>query len=478
MLTARSRYRLMQKAASPLFCLMFLQFLTGCAPSPSQLEQIVARGELRVATRNGPTSYFIDRDGATGIEYEMARRFARQLNVRLRVITARHPGEVIELVATGKADLAAAALPRRLVQDADLAAGRSYHWVTYQIVYRNGLRRPDSLDDVFPDRIHLARGSIPEALLEELQRRHPSLGWTVHEDKDVSTLLEMLEAGRIAYTVVQSNELAHVRQVRPEIRAALNLSEPEPLVWAVRDGEDRSLLHAVDRFMMRLEKGGTLGELLARFYGPVESFDYVESREFMARVESRLPLYRAAFERAADEFNIDWRLLAAMAYQESHWSPGARSPTGVRGLMMLTIPTAQRVGVRNRLDPLESVRGGALYLAELKQRLPERIREPDRTWMALAAYNVGLGHLEDARVLTQRQGRDPDRWAHVREHLPLLSNSNWYKTTKHGYARGYEPVKFVRRVRSFYAALVQITQPELPESQQLVEAAITDSPVL
>src|SRR5690606_1702397 len=207
--------------------------------------------------------------------------------------------------------------------------------------------------------------------LRRLQARHPALSWTVHDDKDTGMLLEMLEAGNIAYTIVPSNELAHVRQVRPEIRAALNLSEPEPLTWALRDdSSDRSLLRAVDSFMARLDKGGELGELLARFYGPVETFDYVESREFMERVADRLPEYRAAFELAADEFDIDWRLLAAVAYQESHWRPDARSPTGVRGLMMLTIPTARRVGVRNRLDAAQSLRGGARYLADLRRRLP------------------------------------------------------------------------------------------------------------
>lgn len=449
-----------------------------CAPSKSQLEQVMERGELRVVTRNGPTTYFIDRDGATGIEYEMAQRFAGELGVRLTVIVARSAGEVIGAVKSGIADIATAGLTRNVIEKTPLAAARNYHWVTHQVVYRNGGRVPESVDDIFPNQLHLIDGSIPAPFLEALRSQYPRLSWYIHKSKDSDDLLDMVEAGKIAYTVLPSNELAHARQIRPEIRAALNLTPPQPIAWAVKKSNDSSLLRAMDAFVESMEKSGELGKMLERFYGSVESFDYVDSREFVERLTERLPGYRGLFERVAAEFNLDWRLLAAISYQESHWQVDARSPTGVRGLMMLTTDTARRVGIRNRLDPEQSLRGGAIYLNELMKKIPQRITEPDRTWFALAAYNVGFGHLEDARILTQKQGADADHWQDVRERLPLLTHKSWYEQTRHGYARGHEPVRFVRRIRKYYSALVQLTQPESTRLQQIVEADPLKAPVL
>jgi membrane-bound lytic murein transglycosylase F len=152
---------------------------------------------------------------------------------------------------------------------------------------------------------------------------------------------------------------------------------------------------------------------------------------------------------------MDWHLLAAVAYQESHWNPKAKSPTGVRGLMMLTLSTAKEMNVENRLDAAQSLKGGAAYLLKLKARLPQRILDPDRTLFALAAYNVGFGHLEDARVLTVRAGKNPDHWEDVRAHLPLLSKKEFYSTVKYGYARGGEPVLYVDNIQ-YYKTYLQL----------------------
>src|SRR5690606_3661040 len=200
----------------------------------------------------------------------------------------------------------------------------------------------------------------------------------------------------------------------------------------------------------KIRHNGVLAQIIERHYGHTDRFDYVGTRIFMRHIEERLPAYRATFEEAGTLSGTDWRLLAAMGYQESHWDPDAVSPTGVRGIMMLTRNTARHVGIDDRLDPEKSILGGANYFSMVKEKVPERITEPDRTWFALAAYNVGFGHLEDARILTQGQGGNPDRWMDVRERLPLLSQKKWYRQTKYGYARGHEPVIYVENIRSYY----------------------------
>jgi membrane-bound lytic murein transglycosylase F len=177
--------------------------------------------------------------------------------------------------------------------------------------------------------------------------------------------------------------------------------------------------------------------------------DYLFSRNFLGHVQTRLPKYVDWFQEAATLHDVDWRLLAAMGYQESKWDPSAVSYTGVRGLMQLTEDTAALIRAGNRLDPRSSIFGGARYLASLIRKVPPRIPEPDRTWFAVAAYNVGFGHVEDARILAQQAGRNPDRWEDVREFLPLLAQERWYTRTQRGYARGWEPVAYVDNVQAY-----------------------------
>ena len=452
--------------------------LAACSPPRTRLDFIVERGELRIATRNGPTTYYLGRDGETGLEYELAKRYAGQLGVKLTVTVARNTSEILDLLRKDKVDIAAAGLSSADITSPQFAFGPGYQWITQQVVYRYGRKKPASLNDIFPDQLHLVDGAINEAALAKLKQEHPSLSFFVHKDRDSTDLLQLLESGDIAYTVVASNHFAFARQVDPEIRSAFTIGDPRPLTWVVNADDDRSLITSVNRYFQSVFESGDMAQLIDRFYGPIESFDYLDSKRFIDRVTKILPKYRPIFEATAATVGMDWRLLAALAYQESHWNAHARSPTGVRGLMMLTLDTAQHMGIKDRLDPQQSVEGGAEYLKSLRDRLPARIREPDRTWLALAAYNVGLGHLEDARILTERDGADPDSWADVRARLPRLSQSKWYKQTKFGYARGYEPVRFVSRIRRYLNVIVQITQPDMEPTEQLVDAAFIDSPVL
>jgi membrane-bound lytic murein transglycosylase F len=208
------------------------------------------------------------------------------------------------------------------------------------------------------------------------------------------------------------------------------------------------------KFFAKIQKNGRLEQLRERYYGHIEQLDYVGTRLYTRHVKQVLPEFRPLFQKAAKLYKLDWRLLAAIGYQESHWRPKAMSPTGVRGIMMLTQATAAEIGIEDRLDPEASIMGGAQYFRETLDRIPERIPRPDRIWLALAAYNVGFYHLDDARIITQMNGGDPDKWVDVKKNLPLLSQSKWYKKVEHGYARGNEPVNYVENIRIYYDLLV------------------------
>ena len=185
-----------------------------------------------------------------------------------------------------------------------------------------------------------------------------------------------------------------------------------------------------------------------------------EISTFLKHITTRLPNYREEFQRAEEKTGIPWILLASMSYQESKWNRHAKSPTGVRGLMMLTRSTAADMGIRNRLDPKKSIHGGARYLAHLHQRVPKDIRQSDRMFVALAAYNVGLGHIRDARILAKRLGKNGRKWEGLKKVLPLLAKKRFYKNLPHRYARGWEPVQYVKRIREYRKILDQVVKQE------------------
>jgi membrane-bound lytic murein transglycosylase F len=214
--------------------------------------------------------------------------------------------------------------------------------------------------------------------------------------------------------------------------------------------------------MLQASADGRLAGILRQFEAPDESLAEVDMFNFLQRARAHLPQLMDAFREAGAAYAIDWRLLAAVGYQESHWDPLASSSTGVRGIMMLTEQTAVQLGVADRLDPEQSIDGGSRYIARLRARLPGDIREPDRTWMALAAYNMGLGHLHDARKLADQKGLDPDSWPDVSSVLGLLSQEKWYRQTRHGYARGFEAKVFVESIQRYYQTLLWMDTHEHP----------------
>jgi membrane-bound lytic murein transglycosylase F len=290
--------------------------------------------------------------------------------------------------------------------------------------------------------------------LEALREDYPELSWREVEDAEALDLMEMVSRGEAPFALVNSNEFTANHSYYPKLRVGFNLIQEDELAWVFPAGDDnKRLQQRASIFLQRITEDGTLDLLKEQLYGHAWGANPVGSQTFTRRMKQRLPKYERLIREVATEYQVDWHLLAAISYQESHWNPHARSPTGVRGMMMLTMTTAQEMDIDDRLDPAQSLRGGARYFKKLRRRLPEDIEEPDRSWMALAAYNIGRGHLEDARVLTERQGGDPDLWKDVRERLPLLQKSKYYKTVKHGYARGSEPVTYVKNIRQYYDIL-------------------------
>jgi membrane-bound lytic murein transglycosylase F len=421
------------------------------------LASIIERGTLVVLTRNAPTTYYEGRDGLTGVEYDMVTAFAEQLGVRVRFEVRDTIAEILAGLERGDGDVAAAGLTLTRARERTFLPGPTYQVVRQQVVCRRGGPSPEDVEDLAGiDLVVVAESSYLERL-KKLKEEHPDLVWKVSNDLDTEQLLERVWREKIDATVADSNILAINRRYYPELVSAFHLSEPESLVWYF-PSQAVALRDSVGAWFEEFREAGLLDQALEKYYGFVEIFDYVDTRRFVRKVEEDLPRFKRLFVEAAQKHDLSWTLLAAQAYQESHWNPHAQSPTGVRGIMMLTQPTAREVGVENRLDPSQSIRGGARYLSRLEGRIPERIEDPDRTWFTLAAYNVGYAHLRDARRLAERLGKNPDRWSDVSEVLPLLSRRQYYRTLPHGYARGSEPVQYVNRIRDYRDMLERVAE--------------------
>jgi len=446
--------------------LLFLgaAFVLGGCSRPSTLQEVRAEGVLHVITREAPSIYYEGLDGVTGYDYELAKRFADSMGVELRVRVASDNTEILSVLSKNYAHIGLAGLSRQpelASQYRIVPTGISAQSV---VVYNRDVTRPDSLDDLTGKPLHLVSDSNHEHLLEEAQI--PGVQWQVHTGLDAPGLLARVNSGELPYAVVSSNELDLSQVFFPQVKQAFFLGEPEELVWLFPLEQDDSLAKAAADFLLQLQADGTQAQLAERFYGHLDQLSYVGAKTFMHHVRNRLPKYQALFQDYASAFNMDWRLLAAIGYQESHWRPHAVSPTGVRGLMMLTRNTANYIGVSNRMDAEESIQGGAKYFRLVHERIPDHIPEPDRTWFALASYNVGFGHLEDARRLTENDGKNPDRWVDVKEYLPLLTQKEWYSKTRFGYARGHEPVLYVQNIRRYYDVLARLTEPTAPEPDE------------
>lgn len=448
----QARYRLKRFGRQMLMAppVVLLAFNLHSSHQRSTVELIRERGYLQVITLPGPITYYENAKGKTGFEYLLARRFADYLGVELKVTLMDNLNGVMIALGGPNGDFAAGSLTASPGRKKLMRFSQPYGSATQQLLYRLGSGRPKGLDELKSNgRLLVIRNSAHSERLQELKVEFPNLQWEEYTAADMLELMELVHNNAADYAVVDSIAYKVNRGIYPRARTALQISKPQPVAWAFPRYGDDSLIAAANAFLQEQKSSGKLDRLKRRFFGHSDAFSVAGSQLFIRRIETRLPRYEELFREVAEMFAIDWHLLAAIAYQESHWNARATSPTGVRGLMMLTQTTMREMRIKNRLDPEQSLYAGAQYFLKTKARIPADIAEPDRTWMALAAYNVGMGHLEDARVLTERHGKNPHLWEDVMEYLPLLEQKKYYKTVKYGFARGREPISYVQNIRHY-----------------------------
>lgn len=434
--------------------------LQGCSrpvPDPDTSKELV------VSVPYGPASYYLDAEGKpAGYTHDVVQAFAARYNWTVQWKETDNYSELFSTLRKHGAHFLAANLISASVDEQQMLPGPMLFETRVVVVTRYPSPRIRNLADLSKLKLAVALGAGHISLLDSAKRKYPKLTWTVLEDIFPEGLLAKLDEMEFDAVVVNEQDFDLARNQYPALRIAYELSKHEPVVWALPHGGSKSLLSKLNRFFIEARRDGTLRQIYERHYGHVRRLEPADIEGIMNRRLSTLSRFRPYFHEAQEQTAQDWRLLAAIGYQESKWNPFATSPTGVRGLMMLTGETADRMGISDRLDARQSILGGAKYLALLKDSLPDRISEPDRTWLALAAYNQGLGHIEDARRIAQAKGLNPDSWADVKQTLPLLARGGFEQFTKYGYARGGEAVIFVESIRNYYDILLRLEKEHKP----------------
>ncbi|MBU3694190.1 MAG: membrane-bound lytic murein transglycosylase MltF [Rhodocyclaceae bacterium] len=428
--------------------------LLACRPHEPALPPPQHSGELVVVSRQSPTTVYRDADGQlAGPDFDLVSAFANSLGVKVRWVWVERERQMHEQLDRGRAHMAAAALSPSAPALALVRFGPPFLWRHQAVAMR-------SRDGPMPYRVSqlaglngwVAADTHAARVLEDLA---PQPGGALQHG-DPATAVDALHRvadGQLDYAVVDSLLLARMRHWLIDLEQAFEIPGPRPVAWAFPRYGNEQFYEAAADFLARSRANGALAALHERHFGHLRRLDTFDIGQLLEHRESRLPRYRELFREAARVTGIDWRWLAALAYQESKWDPLATSWTNVRGMMMLTETTAQQMGVTNRLDARQSILAGARYLARIMEALPPKVSGEDRLMMALAAYNLGEGHLRAGRRMAAAMKLDADTWGGVKRALPELARPDIAARLVSGPARGGEAVILVENVRGYYEVL-------------------------
>jgi membrane-bound lytic murein transglycosylase F len=445
--------------------------LVGC--QPESLPPPSKEDKLIVAVRPGPTSWYPGPDGRpAGFDHDLLARFAEEHKFQLEIVEVGSAATLLAKVAAGEVHIGVGGLyrpPASVPRDARADDGPRALWTTgfYAVepvlIYTTDGFRPKDWKDLAGASVGYVEGTGIEMSVMRIRKDHPEVDWKPMAVPSAEALIAQVSDGTLDYAIVPTIDAAASRNIFLDYDVGFTVGAKRDLAWAVAPPQLK-LREELNAFFAQARRDGFLQRLANRYFSNTRQVERIDAGVFLERIKTLLPEYRALFQRAQVVTGVEWRLLAAIAYQESQWDPSATSETGVRGLMQITEDTAKRLGVADRLNPAAAVVGAAQYVQDLRTKMPARIAEPDRTWLALAAFNIGIAHLEDARILAQKQKLNPDLWSDVKKTLPLLTLPEYYEDAKFGYARGGMPVAFVDRVRAYYDILLRqepLYQPRL-----------------
>jgi len=419
----------------------------------TRLEKITKTGVLRLITNNSINTYYYYNGEPTGFEYDLAKEFAAFLNVELDVVT---PGwnNMFGYLEQGKGDFIASglAITKKRLEQVNFSI--PYMTIQQHIVHHKLVFGPKNIEDLTFRTIDIRRGTSYHSRLEEIKGSGIDFNYILHDNIPTEDLIRMVHNRKIKFTVADDNVAYLNQRYYPDIQIGIPIQKKESLAWAVNKN-DSQLLEQINKFFLYANETGILQQILAKYYANIEETDPFDLKRFHQRIKTRLPKYKKTIVEESIKHDFDWKLIAAVVYQESHFSPTAKSFTNVQGLMQVTTVTAEEMGIKNRLNPSQSIKAGIKYLDKMVKKFDYMEDDYEKILFALASYNIGYGHVMDAMRIAKKKGLNETSWQDLKTVLPLLSNPKVYKKTRHGYARGWEAVQYVERILTYFDILKQ-----------------------
>lgn len=463
-----------------IYCIPYTSKKATPVKKVTLLDKIKAKKHLDVVILNSPSTYYIGNSGKTGFEYTLISDFAKSIGVTLNLTVVTTVSEALQKSREGIGDITVAGLTITKKRQKEFKFGPQYATVQEQLICSKELYKTKKFPRSFEDMAHLkiivGKDTSYESTLNDIKTQIDGFDFNTTTNYSTEQLLALTQERKIDCTVADSTIFMINQRYYPELVKALVLSKRKGLAWIIRPG-DKSLNEALYKWLNTFDRSGKMDELQDHYFTFLSIFDYYDIETFYKRLKTRLPKYKKYFQEAGKKYNIPWIILAAVSYQESYWNPKATSRTGVRGLMMLTNKTAKLLGVKNRLNPKESIYGGAKYLQTIEKQLPPEITGLNRWYFTLASYNVGYGHILDAQTLARKLNKNPYSWIDIKDVLPLLSHRRYFKDLKYGYARGEEPVKYADSIHTYYDIIIKHEKEEnkkkmVKEKQKMVQDII------
>jgi membrane-bound lytic murein transglycosylase F len=403
-----------------------------------------------------------------GLDKELVEHFSARSGLKPVWISTDSFHQAMTMVQSGRANLFISEPHDTKESWEDITRGPEYMSGRLLIAHNQWRYPLKSMDDLCAVQV-----VVPDSpfFSEKISRLENDLGCSIDlslVDNTGEEFFNLLSNRDFRFGLVDelSFDLWHV--FFPEVHKTYDFDTDYGYAW-IWNNRYKDLDQVFTEFWEDMARDPYLSDLRDKYFGffPSEK-DAYQLRHFIRAIENKLPLYMEHITEAAQKYNIDPLLLTALIYQESHFDPDAQSRTGVRGLLQITLDTADFLGIQNRLDPRQSIMGGAKYLNFLMQRVEETgAKSWDKWFFTLAAYNQGLGHLYDAMTLTLRKEKNDLSWPQVKEVYPLLSYTRYFETLPRGYARGFEAVSFVDNIRYYYYILHSMISLSKPEVEHL-----------
>lgn len=434
--------------------------------SAARLDEIVRSRKLRALIDYNSIDYFIYRGRPMGYQFEVLSQFAEYLGVELELVVENNPRNAIERLKSGDVDLIASELAMSLSRAQEIGftnpVGRSRFVLVQSKPDKRGsdtvyVQQPLDLAGKtvwIPNDRYLIRRM--HNLMEEIG---DSIKLEIASGKSQEELIAMVASGEIPYAVADERIAKIATLYNGNIDIQVPVGFYHNVAWAVKK-EEKELQGIVNEWLTSFYKSPK-AKALAYKYLEAPRVQFVAQSPFNTRSKSRLSDYDESFKKFAKAIDWDWRLLAALAYQESKFDPAAQSWAGAQGIMQLMPETASIYGVDSLSSPQEHIRAGALYIKWLEDQWKDKIPDKEeRRKFVMASYNVGIGHVLDARRLAAKYNRDPNRWEDVAYYLKNKANPRFYNdnVVYYGYCRGDEPVNFVNEILERYKHYRQLVK--------------------